>query len=218
MKVINNTSDNYTILRNRMVEEQLVGRGIKNPRVLEAFRMVPRHLFVPLGLAHQAYADHPLPIGSEQTISQPYIVALMTEHLDIQDSHRVLEVGTGSGYQTAIISLLSKMVYTIERIEELSLNARKILQRLGLTNIRYKIGDGTLGWKEFAPYDRIIVTAASEFIPGPLQEQLAENGRIVIPLGKGYSQTLILGVKYNGRIRQRRISECVFVPLVADNH
>lgn len=217
MRPVNNTTNDYIILRTKMVQEQLISRGIKNPKVLEAFRKVPRHLFVPSGLIHQAYDDHPLPIGFDQTISQPYIVALMTEHLDIQKSHRVLEIGTGSGYQTAILALLAKMVYTVERIAELSLNARKTLQRLGFTNIRYKIDDGTLGWKEFAAYDRIIVTAASEFIPGPLQEQLSDMGRIVIPLGKGSSQTLILGVKCNGRLKQRRISECVFVPLVSNN-
>ncbi|MCX7785386.1 MAG: protein-L-isoaspartate(D-aspartate) O-methyltransferase [candidate division WOR-3 bacterium] len=210
-------NNDYAILRNKMVQEQLISRRIKNPKVLDAFRKVPRHLFVPSSLVHQAYGDYPLPIGFNQTISQPYIVAAMTEYLDIYESHRVLEIGTGSGYQTAILALLAKTVYSVERIAELSLNARKILQRLGYTNIRYKIGDGTLGWKEFAPFDRIIVTAASEFIPGQLQEQLAENGRIVIPLGKGYTQTLVLGVKHNGRVKQRRIFECAFVPLVPDN-
>ncbi len=206
----------HTLVRHRMVEEQLVSRGVKNPKVLDAFRTVPRHLFVDDNFSHQAYNDHPLPIGQEQTISQPYIVAVMTEYLDVQKSHKVLEIGTGSGYETAILSHLAKMVYTVERIEKLSVQARKILNRLGLHNIRYKIDDGSLGWKEFAPYDRIIVTAASEFMPIVLQSQLVENGRIVIPIGKASSQVLTLGVKHGNRLIQRKLFDCAFVPLVSD--
>jgi protein-L-isoaspartate(D-aspartate) O-methyltransferase len=213
---MNTVQNDYAINRNRMVEEQIIRRGVKNERVLNAVRSVPRHLFVDQAFSHQAYNDHPLPIGADQTLSQPYIVAAMTEYLDVQENHRVLEIGTGSGYQTAILAMLAKMVYTVERISELSSKARKILHRLGLTNVRYKIDDGSLGWKEFAPYDRIIVTAASEFMPGPLQEQLAENGRIVIPIGKSYSQVLTLGVKHSGRLIQRRIFDCAFVPLVSE--
>ena len=199
-----------------MVDEQLIRRGVKNERVLDAFRTVPRHLFVDANFSHQSYNDHPLPIGQDQTISQPYIVAVMTEYLDVQSNHKVLEIGTGSGYQTAILSHLAKIVYTVERIEELSLHARKILNRLNLKNIRYKINDGSLGWKEFAPYDRIIVTAASEFMPVALQLQLVENGRIVIPIGKDSAQVLTLGVKYGNRLIQRKIFDCTFVPLISN--
>ena len=208
--------NDYTINRNRMVSEQIITRGVKDERVLNTFRSVPRHLFVDPAFCHQAYNDHPLPIGSDQTISQPYIVAAMTEYLDIKETNRVLEIGTGSGYQTAILAKLVKMVYTVERIKELSLRARKILHRLGFTNIRYKIDDGSWGWKEFAPYDRIIVTAASEFMPTALIEQLVENGRVVIPLGKDNSQTLTLGVKRGNRLIQRSIFNCEFVPLVSE--
>jgi len=216
LRIMNNVQNDYAINRNRMVEEQIIRRGVKNERVLKAVRSVPRHLFVEEGLLHQAYDDHPLPIGADQTISQPYIVAAMTEYLDVHQNHRVLEIGTGSGYQTAILAKLVKMVYTVERINELSSKATKILNRLGLTNVRYKIDDGSLGWKEFAPYDRIIVTAASEFMPGPLQEQLIDNGRIIIPIGKGGSQVLTLGIKHPHRLIQRRIFDCVFVPLVSN--
>lgn len=211
----NKIQNDYVINRNRMVEEQIIGRGVKNGRVLNAFRQVPRHVFVNETLYHQAYDDYPLPIGYNQTISQPYTVAAMTEYLEVNENHKVLEIGTGSGYQTAILAKLAKIVYTVERIEELSLNARKVLARLGLNNVRYKIDDGGLGWQEFAPYDRIIVTAASEFIPVALQEQLNESGRIVIPVGKEFSQVLTVGVKHGNRLIQRRIFNCVFVPLVS---
>jgi protein-L-isoaspartate(D-aspartate) O-methyltransferase len=211
------TINDYAINRDRMVEEQIIRRGVKNERVLYAFRSVPRHLFVDSALHHQAYNDHPLPIGLDQTISQPYIVAAMTEYLDIRENGRVLEIGTGSGYQTAVLAKLAKMVYTVERIKELSLRARKILHRLGFINIRYKIDDGAWGWKEFAPFDRIIVTAASEFMPVALIGQLVENGRVVIPLGKDNSQALTLGVKRGNRLIQRKIFDCMFVPLVSEN-
>lgn len=206
----------HSLARGRMVDEQIINRGVKNEKVINAFRSIPRHLFVDANFSHQSYNDHPLPIGQDQTISQPYIVAVMTEYLNVESNHKVLEIGTGSGYQTAILSHLAKMVYTIERIEELSLQARKILNRLNLKNIRYKIDDGSLGWKEFAPYDRIIVTAASEFMLVALQSQLVANGRIVIPIGKNSAQVLTLGVKHGNRLIQRKIFDCTFVPLISN--
>lgn len=206
--------DDFLLERKRLVSEQLIARGIKDKRVLDAFLKIPRHLFVEAALVHQAYEDHPLPIGYNQTISQPYIVAAMTEYLDIAPTHKVLEIGTGSGFQTAILATLAKIVYTIERIAELSQRARLILNRLALTNIRYKIDDGSIGWPEFAPYDRIIVTAASEFMPTELVKQLNKNGKIIIPLGKSNSQVLTLGVHNGTRLIQRKLFECSFVPLV----
>lgn len=206
--------NNYAINCERMIKEQIIARGINNQRVINAMRQVPRHLFVDPALIHQAYDDYPLPIGADQTISQPYIVAVMTDYLDVQENHKVLEIGTGSGYQTGILAKLGKTVYTIERIAALSMKARKVLSRLGFRNIIYKIGDGSLGWPEFAPFDRIIVTAAAEFIPTQLITQLAENGKIVIPIGKDYLQTLTLGIKHNGRLIHRKLLDCTFVPLI----
>jgi protein-L-isoaspartate(D-aspartate) O-methyltransferase len=200
-----------------MVETQLIPRGIKDKNVINAMLKVPRHLFVQPAFEHQAYDDHPLPIGSDQTISQPYIVAAMTEHLDIKKQNKVLEIGTGSGYQTAIIAELADTVYTVERFENLAQAATQRLQNLGYKNIRFKIGDGSLGWREFSPYDRIIVTAAAEDIPLSLTEQLIENGRMVIPIGETFSQKLFLLVKNRGRIKKRPLMDCVFVPLVSNN-
>lgn len=199
-----------------MIDEQIIARGIKNERLINAMRQIPRHLFVDEPFHYKAYSDHPLPIEQEQTISQPYIVALMTEYLDVEQNHKVLEIGTGSGYQTAILASLAKIVYTVERIAELSIRSRKILNRLGYKNIRYKISDGALGWPEFAPFDRIIVTAASEFMPIELQKQLVVNGKIIIPIGKNSSQVLTLGVNNGTRLIQRIIADCTFVPLVTD--
>jgi len=207
--------NDFAIDRNRMVAEQLIGRGIKNLRVLNTFREVPRHKFIQDTFLHHAYNDHPVPIGLDQTISQPYMVAVMTEYLDVQENHKVLEIGTGSGYETAILAKLAKTVYTVERIRELANRARLTLAKMGYKNIRYKIDDGSLGWKEFAPYDRIIVTAASEFMPTALQAQLVHNGKIIAPVGKNGSQVLTLGV-YNGtRLIQRKLFDCSFVPLVS---
>ena len=197
-----------------MVENQIVSRGVKDQRVITTMFNVPRHLFVEPTLRHQAYDDHPLPIGSEQTISQPYIVAAMTEYLDIKKENKVLEIGTGSGYQTAILAELANMVYTIERIDNLSRDAAQRLQQLGYRNVRFKVGDGSLGWKDFAPFDRIMVTAAAEEIPSLLSEQLMENGRMVIPIGKPFSQKLYLLIKNRGRLKQRPLFDCIFVPLV----
>ncbi len=197
-----------------MVEEQIISRGVKDRRVIDAMLKVPRHLFVPEGFVHQAYEDYPLPIGQGQTISQPYIVAAMTEALAVEKKHRVLEIGTGSGYQTAILAELAEMVYTVEIIEELSRRARLVLNRLDYRNIRFRVGDGNEGWREFAPYDRVIVTAAAPSFPFGLVEQLVEGGRIVVPVGAGGGQSLILGVKHGKRVVQRSLMDVVFVPLV----
>jgi protein-L-isoaspartate(D-aspartate) O-methyltransferase len=202
-------------LRKRMVEEQLMPRGIKNKRVLEAFYKVERDKFIPFELRASAYADYPVPIEEGQTISQPYIVALMTECLDIQEEERVLEIGTGSGYQAAILAELAKEVYSIERFEVLSRKAEQVLQELGYKNIKLKVGDGTLGWPEMAPFDKIIITAASPAIPLTLVEQLKESGRIILPLGKErLSQVLTLAQKREGRLEATEVCGCLFVPLV----
>ncbi len=196
-----------------MVEEQILMRGVKNQRVLGAMMKVERHLFVSEGLRHQAYDDYPLPVGSGQTISQPYMVAAMTEALRVEPEHRVLEIGTGSGYQAAVLAELANTVYTVEFIAELSLGARRVMQRLGYRNVRFRIGDGHEGWPEFVPYDRIMVTAGAETMPFGLVDQLADRGRIVVPIGRG-SQMLTLGVKHGKRLVQRSLMGCVFVPFV----
>ncbi len=200
--------------RERMVEEQIISRGVKDSLVIEAMKAVPRHLFVDRTYYPQAYNDYPLPIGYGQTISQPYMVAVMTELLELTGKETVLEIGTGSGYQTAILALCSARVFTIERISELSMKARKILGELGFTNINFMIGDGTIGWPEYAPYDGIIVTAGAPDIPDPLIEQLADNGRMVIPIGGEYFQTLNLIKKQKGTIVRKELFECTFVPLL----
>jgi protein-L-isoaspartate(D-aspartate) O-methyltransferase len=206
--------DLYRLARERMVETQIKARGIKDERVLKAMLKVPRHLFVDEALRDQAYGDFPLPIGEGQTISQPYIVALMTEALELKGIERVLEIGTGSGYQTAILAELTLWVYTIERFPTLLERAKKVLNELGYKNISFKLDDGTLGWKEAAPFDAIIVTAASPKIPPPLVEQLAEGGRIVIPVGDEFSQTLIKGVKKGGKLHTKALEPVRFVKLV----
>ncbi len=205
---------NFDLLRNRMVKEQLLTRGISDNRVLEAFLKVQRHWFVPEEDQKDSYSDFPLAIGHNQTISQPYIVALMTERLNLSGEEKVLEVGTGSGYQTAILASLAKEIYTIERIPELSKNAQKLMENLGYKNIHYRIGDGTLGWKEEAPFDRIIITAYSPEIPVPLIKQLNESGKIIIPLGGPFNQMLTLAQKLNNSLKYQNICSCVFVPLV----
>ncbi len=198
-----------------MVEEQIISRGVKDRRVLEAMMKVPRHLFVPESLVHQAYEDYPLPIGHGQTISQPYIVAAMTEVLQIGKKDKVLEIGTGSGYQTAILAELAGMVWTVEIVAELSVAARLVLNRLDYRNIRFRIGDGNEGWAEFSPFDRIIVTAAAETMPVKLVEQLVDGGRIVVPVKQSTGgQMLILGIKHGKRLVQRALMDVVFVPLV----
>lgn len=204
----------YAQLRKIMVDDQLKARGIKNEKVLETFYKVARHEFIPEDLRDSSYADFPVPIGSSQTISQPYIVALMTECLALSGKERVLEIGTGSGYQTAILAELALQVYSIERFPGLSRAARETLDRLGYANIHLREGDGTLGWPEEAPFERIIVTAASPRIPLPLTEQLADNGKLVIPLGESFGQMLTLVEKNATRLQTTNICGCVFVPLV----
>jgi len=209
-----NDKDLYRIARERMVETQIKARGISDERVLQAMLKVPRHLFVDEALRDQAYGDFPLPIGEGQTISQPYIVALMTEALELKGNERVLEVGTGSGYQTAILAELALWVYTIEKYPTLLERAKKILLNLGYKNISFKLGDGSLGWKEAAPFDAIIVTAAAPKIPPPLVDQLLEGGRIVIPVGDAFSQMLIKGVKKGGKLYTQSLEPVRFVKLV----
>jgi len=206
--------DLYRIAREKMVETQIKARGVKDTRVLEAMLKVPRHLFVEEALRDQAYGDFPLPIGEGQTISQPYIVAIMTEALKLKGNERVLEVGTGSGYQTAILAELALWVYTIEKYSSLLKRAKNILIKLGYKNISFKLGDGSLGWKEVAPFDAIIVTAAAPKIPQPLIDQLLEGGRIVIPVGDEYSQVLVKGIKKDGKLRTQTLEPVRFVKLV----
>lgn len=204
----------YEVLRKRMVDEQLIRRGIKNKSVLDVFYKVERHKFIPEDLRDSAYADFPLPIGESQTISQPYIVALMTESLDLTGREKVLEIGMGSGYQAAILAELAREVYTIERFDTLAKKAEAVLGELGYTNIKIKVGDGTLGWPEAAPFDRIIVTAASPQVPPPLIDQLGESGKLILPKGESFSQVLTLVEKTGNKLEYFEICSCVFVPLV----
>ena len=207
-------SHDYRLARERMVRTQLVPRGITDQRVLDAIMKVPRHLFVEEALRGEAYNDHPLPIGHKQTISQPYIVALMTQALELKGDEHTLEIGTGSGYQTAILAQLCEKVYTVERIRLLLEQARKRLWELGYTNILFKAFDGTLGWEEYAPFDAIIVTAGAPRIPQPLIDQLADGGRLVIPVGGKFSQELIRVTKKNGDLIQKNLGGCRFVDLI----
>jgi len=199
-----------------MVQEQLIPRGITDRRVLEALVKVPRHLFVPEALWHQAYSDRPLPIGYGQTISQPYIVALMTEALELQGDERVLEVGTGSGYQAAILAELAKQVYSVERMPELARRARRILDRLGYGNVLIRVGDGSKGWPERAPFDAIIVTAGAPKVPKALLQQLKVGGRMVIPVGDEHSQELLKIVRLKDGFQQEELGGCRFVKLIGE--
>lgn len=208
---------NFDIERKRMVEEQIVARGIRDPRVLEAMRKVPRHEFFPEALRSRAYTDNAMPIGEGQTISQPYMVALMTELLELAGNERVLEIGTGSGYQAAILSELCAKVYTIERVKTLADRARATLDRLGYKNIAMKVFDGTHGWKDMSPFDAVIVTAAAPEIPQPLIDQLADGGRLVMPVGERFSQVLVKLVKTAEGIIRTDSVPCIFVPLIG-NH
>jgi protein-L-isoaspartate(D-aspartate) O-methyltransferase len=205
-----------SILRAQMVETQLKARGIKNPRVLKAMLKVERHRFVPLALQNRAYGDHPLPIGEGQTISQPYIVAKMTELLELKGQEKVLEIGTGSGYQAAVLAETAKTVYTIEIIKTLALSAQNRFEQLGYKNINVKTGDGYLGWPEAAPFDAIIVTAAPDHIPQPLIAQLTEGGRMVLPIGAYPHQELKLVTKKSGRLEVVDIFPVLFVPMTGD--
>jgi len=201
--------------RNRMVEKDIEGRGIRDERVLDAMRKVPRHLFIQGHLKSRAYEDFPLPIGEGQTISQPYMVALMTQALKLAGTESVLEIGTGSGYQTAILAELCERVYSVERIPSLAGSSRNVLDSLGYKNILVRLSDGTLGWEEHAPYDRILVTAGSPGIPMPLTQQLKEGGMMVIPVGGDYSQTLTrMTLEKDGHLKEEKMDGCIFVKLV----
>jgi protein-L-isoaspartate(D-aspartate) O-methyltransferase len=210
-------TDQYKFQRENMVETQIAQRGIKDKLVLDAMRKVPRHLLVPEKIRPYAYDDMPLPIGDGQTISQPYIVALMTELIKPNKDMKVLEIGTGSGYQAAVLAEIVKEVYTIEIFESLGIRAQRDLKALGYDNIQVRVGDGYKGWPEEAPFEAIIVTAAPEEIPQPLIDQLAEGGRMIIPVGdEGKVQQLVLGEKIKGKFRTRFISSVRFVPFLRD--
>jgi len=202
-------------MRQKMVEAQIKARGVKDPRVLSALLKVERERFVPEEYTNSAYADQPLPIGEGQTISQPYIVALMTELLELKGNEKVLEIGTGSGYQAAILAELAKEVYTVEIVESLASTAKKRLSELGYQNIHVKAGDGYLGWPEAAPFDAIMITAAPDHIPKPLIEQLKEGGRMVAPVGT-YSQELKRIVKRSGKIETTDVISVIFVPMTGE--
>jgi len=202
------------MLKNRMVNEQLIRRGISDRRVLDAFEKVQRHKFVPADMQNIAYADNHLPVGEGQTISQPYMVALMTEQLALKGDEKVLEIGTGSGYQAAILAELARDIYSIERFAILAEKAKNILGGLGYKNVLIMTGDGTIGWAEHAPFDRIIVTAGAPHIPETLFTQLKDGGRMVLPVGGNLSQVLTVVEKKNNRISTRDICGCVFVPLI----
>jgi protein-L-isoaspartate(D-aspartate) O-methyltransferase len=204
---------NFAKERERMVRTQLASRGIKDQKVLDAMRKVPRHLFVPESMLSNAYCDEPLPIGEGQTISQPYIVAYMTEALSLKREDRVLEIGTGSGYQTAILAEIAQRVFTVELVKTLSHRAQKVLKKLHYTNIQFKIGDGTFGWEEHFPFDAIIVTAAPDKVPHYLEEQLKKGGKMIIPVGEAI-QELVLIIRGEKKFKRKNLLPVRFVPLV----
>jgi len=203
----------FDAARKRMMERQIVARGITNERVLKVMGTVPRHELVPASHRHHSYVDEPVPIGYGQTISQPYVVAFMTEHLDPKLTDRVLEIGTGSGYQAAVLAGLVKEVYTIEIVKQLAERAKADLKRLGYTNIHVRAGDGYKGWSEAAPFDAVIVTCAPDAVPQPLVDQLKEGGRMVIPVGSGFTQELYLLEKKDGKVHKRAVLPVRFVPM-----
>jgi len=207
----------FNTLRRRMVEQQLAARGISDEAVLEAMRRIPREIFVPAPYRDEAYKDGPLPIGDEQTISQPFMVALMTELLRLGPRDRVLEIGTGSGYQAAVLHAITPHVYTIERIAALARQARSTLDAAGCTDISIRTGDGTMGWIEEAPFDAIIVTSGAPEIPVSLQQQLCDGGRLVVPVGSRFFQTLYLVERKGGEFPVSKHSGCVFVPLIGSH-
>ena len=209
--------DEFALAREEMVELQLRRRGIRSEVVLEAMARVPRHAFVPQGQRHLAYADSALPIGSGQTISQPYMVAAMTEALELPAEARVLEVGTGSGYQTAVLAELAAAVYTIERIAGLADTAGRVLDGLGYHNIAFRVGDGSLGWPEEAPFDGILVTAGAPEVPPPLMDQLGDGACLVIPVGSGIDQDLYQIRRFGQEFEKRFITRCRFVPLIDES-
>jgi len=206
---------NFEVARKRMVETQIVARGIHDRRVIEAMLKIPRHLFVEEAMAAQAYNDNSLPIGEKQTISQPYMVALMTELLELKGKEKVLEIGTGSGYQAAVLAVLAERVCTMERIRPLAMRARKVLDGLGLLNVNIRVADGTCGWEDEAPFDAILVTAGAPEIPNTLVSQLAVGGRLVLPVGDQFSQTLVRIVRQrDGSCTIEDSIGCRFVKLV----
>jgi len=207
-------AQDYEAERRNMVDQQILNRGIRSPRVLDAMKNVPRHRFVPEEYRHMAYSDRPLPIGHEQTISQPYIVALMTDYLNLKKGEKVLEIGTGSGYQAAVLAEMVDQVYSVEIVRELAQRAREILTDLDYDNVHIRTGDGYKGWAENGPYDAIIVTASPTDVPPPLKEQLAEGGRMVIPVGGPVFQKLVLLRKIDGKVRQTDVTSVRFVPMV----
>ena len=207
--------DSYGGYRTRLVET-LRRKGVRNLSVLRAIQMVPRHLFVPESVRHRAYDDVALPIGSGQTISQPYVQARYLELIALTGQEKVLEIGTGSGYQTALLALVASMVFSVERVAGLAQSARAALTAAGIRNVTVLVGDGTLGWRPFAPYDAILVSAASPEVPAPLVEQLALGGRMVIPLGDRASQTLTLVERHGDAVRTSTIADVRFVPLVGE--
>lgn len=211
------SSDALEIAKQKMLKNNIIARGITDTKVLGAMSKIPRHRFVDDSLRDQAYADHPLPIGEGQTISQPYVVALMTEALNLRPSDRVLEIGTGSGYQAAVLAEIVKEVYTIEIREKLKTKAAALLNELGYKNVKTKYADGYFGWEEFAPFDAIIITASANHIPPPLIKQLKEGGRLIIPLGSTlYYQTLTLATKKGGELEVEQMGGVAFVPMTGE--
>ena len=208
--------DEFRQSRRDMVEYQIKNRGVTDNRILDAFRKIPRHEFVKEPYLVEAYMDHPLPIGNGQTISQPYIVALMTEQLHLKGDEKVLEIGTGSGYQAAILSELAREVHSVERVPELADQAGQNLERLGITNVKIHVGDGTLGWPQEAPFDGIIITAGTPGMPEGLVDQLADNGRLVAPVGSRWRQMLELWIKQGDNVEKEAVLPVVFVPLIGD--
>ncbi len=212
--------DRYAKQRKKMVDAQIRSRGVTDERVLRAMEKIPRHLFVDAGLVDQAYNDNPLPIGEKQTISQPYIVALMTEALELKGREKVLELGTGSGYQAALLAELADRVFTIERIASLAQRARKLLESLNYYNVAIRVGDGTYGWREESPFDAILVAAGSPSIPRTLVEQLTVGGRLVIPVGGRYSQSLIKLTRLSADpedLKKEDLGGCRFVSLIGEH-
>lgn len=214
--VTSRPEDSDRAARERMVQTQIIARGVHDPRVLQAMRDVPRHLFVAPEYRREAYADHPVPIGEGQTVSQPYIVAFMTELLDVQPADRVLEIGTGSGYQSAILSRLAREVDTIEILPGLSSEARERFKTLHFDNVVFQVGDGYRGWPEKAPFDGIIVTAAPRQIPQPLLDQLAVNGKMVIPVGDFYQQLKVFTRNADGSVSEKDVLPVRFVPMTGE--
>ena len=205
----------YAVQRERMVRDLIAARGVQDERVLAALRKVPRHLFVKEHMRSRAYGDHALPIGNGQTISQPYIVARMSELLEVRPEHSVLEIGTGSGYQTAVLALLARRVYSLERVAELAHQAIPRMRELGLDNVKIQVFDGTVGWSEQAPFDRILVTAGAPKVPEPLLGQLAPGGALLVPEGPMSAQRLVLYRKSaKGELRRREGEDVAFVPLL----